>query len=144
MNIFLLVGYTLLSAGQQGILTWLLRAYVPPGRQGLVNLALHLGGGLLYGLLLAGVGGLGPPLTPGGWLHLLVPPSTGGRASRPPPCLRWVPRPLPTGPCARWPPGCACRPRACACCCGWPARRGRWPGRCGARPAPGIGQSAIY
>ena len=71
MNILLLVGYTLLSAGQQGILTWLLRAYVPPGRQGLVNLALHVGGGLLYGLLLAGVGGLGPPLTPGGWLHLL-------------------------------------------------------------------------
>lgn len=55
-----LSAYTLLSAGQQGVLTWLLRAYVPPTRQALVNGALHLGGGLLYGLLVAGAAALSP------------------------------------------------------------------------------------
>lgn len=72
MVILFLSLYTLLSAGQQGILTWLLRAYVPPTRQGLVNGALHLGGGLLYGLLLAGVLALGPAPTLGGAARLLA------------------------------------------------------------------------
>jgi hypothetical protein len=71
MIIGFLALYTLLSAAQQGVLTWLLRAYVPPSRQGLVNLALHVGGGLLYGLLLAGVLALGPAPTPAGAARLL-------------------------------------------------------------------------
>ena len=52
-----LAGYTLLSAVQQGIIVWLFREYVPPGRLDWINAALHAGGLLLYGLVAAALGG---------------------------------------------------------------------------------------
>lgn len=44
----LLLAYTLVSAGQQGIIVWLFREYVPASRQDWINGALHILGPVLY------------------------------------------------------------------------------------------------
>jgi hypothetical protein len=40
--------YSILSGGQQGIITWLFREYVPETRKDWVHAALHYGGVLIY------------------------------------------------------------------------------------------------
>jgi hypothetical protein len=48
--------YTVLSGFQQGIIVWLLREYVPPGRKDWIDAAYHYGGLLIYALLVAWAG----------------------------------------------------------------------------------------
>jgi hypothetical protein len=45
--------YSILSGGQQGIITWLFREYVPESRKDWVHAALHYGGVLIYLVLVA-------------------------------------------------------------------------------------------
>jgi hypothetical protein len=53
MSSLLFALYTILSGGQQGIITWLFREYVPETRKGWVHAALHYGGVIIYLLLVA-------------------------------------------------------------------------------------------
>ncbi|RZJ93044.1 MAG: hypothetical protein EOO60_06235 [Hymenobacter sp.] len=53
MTVLLFSLYTILSGAQQGIITWLLREYVPEARKDWIHAALHYGGVLLYLLLVA-------------------------------------------------------------------------------------------
>ncbi|MGI4819868.1 MAG: hypothetical protein ACRYFV_01545 [Janthinobacterium lividum] len=45
--------YSILSGGQQGIITWLFREYVPESRKDWVHAALHYGGVVIYLVLVA-------------------------------------------------------------------------------------------
>jgi hypothetical protein len=45
--------YSILSGGQQGIITWLFREYVPESRKDWVHAALHYGGVIIYLVLVA-------------------------------------------------------------------------------------------
>jgi hypothetical protein len=53
MSALLFALYTILSAAQQGIITWLFREYVPLARKDWIHAALHYGGVLIY-LLVVG------------------------------------------------------------------------------------------
>lgn len=53
MSALLFALYTILSAAQQGIITWLFREYVPEKRTDWIHAALHYGGVLIY-LLVVG------------------------------------------------------------------------------------------
>lgn len=53
MSTLLFALYTILSAAQQGIITWLFREYVPLARKDWIHAALHYGGVLIY-LLIVG------------------------------------------------------------------------------------------
>jgi hypothetical protein len=53
MSTLLFALYTILSGGQQGIITWLFREYVPESRKDWVHAALHYGGVIIYLVLVA-------------------------------------------------------------------------------------------
>jgi hypothetical protein len=53
MSILLFALYSILSGGQQGIITWLFREYVPESRKDWVHAALHYGGVIIYLVLVA-------------------------------------------------------------------------------------------
>jgi hypothetical protein len=53
MALLLFALYSILSGGQQGIITWLFREYVPESRKDWVHAALHYGGVIIYLVLVA-------------------------------------------------------------------------------------------
>jgi hypothetical protein len=67
MSALLFALYTILSAAQQGIITWLFREYVPTKRTDWIHAALHYGGVLIY-LLVVGWASTSPLTHPSwGW-----------------------------------------------------------------------------
>lgn len=63
MSALLFALYTILSAAQQGVITWLFREYVPTSRQDWIHAALHYGGVLIYLLIVGYVAYLLTPLS---------------------------------------------------------------------------------
>jgi len=86
MSALLFALYTILSAAQQGIITWLFREYVPEKRKDWIHAALHYGGVLIYLLI---VGYLAYLLTPLSLKEgvLLLATATAARALLFDPCL---------------------------------------------------------
>ncbi|TVT39647.1 hypothetical protein FNT36_18575 [Hymenobacter setariae] len=78
--------YTILSAAQQGIITWLFREYVPPARTDWVHAALHYGGVLIYLLIICYLVYLTPDPSPLG-VGVLLAEATAARALLFDPCL---------------------------------------------------------
>jgi hypothetical protein len=72
MSILLFALYSILSGGQQGIITWLFREYVPESRKDWVHAALHYGGVLIYLVLVAYVAYCQTSMSLSGWALLLI------------------------------------------------------------------------
>jgi hypothetical protein len=83
MSALLFALYTILSAAQQGIITWLFREYVPLARKDWIHAALHYGGVLIYLLI------VGYVVHVLGWRSwpLLLMEAVGARALLFDPCL---------------------------------------------------------